>query len=92
MSYQFHATLNKTPASQAAYESVAGKYPTLPGEPTGGLNGSALAVVVSIVTTVNNIIFETIAGMLVDFQLNKYHSIRRWRPFLACVSVVRAIS
>ncbi len=62
---------------QANYESVAGKYPSSRGEQAGGLNGSALAAVVSIFTTVFNLIFETIAGFIVDYQRNKYYSVRR---------------
>jgi hypothetical protein len=64
-------------ALKASYESVAGKYPTMPGEPAGGISGSSLAVIVSIVTTVSNLIFETIAGLLVDYQHNEFYSTRR---------------
>jgi hypothetical protein len=59
---------------------VAGTYPAEPGASTGGLSGATLAVVVSLVTTVSNILFETIAGSLVEFQHNVHHSTKRQPP------------
>ena len=67
---------------QSSYEAVAGAYPAVAGDAAGGLSGPALAVVVSVVTTVSNVLFETIAGLLVEFQQNEYYSTKRQNPLL----------